>query len=83
MRIIFTQKGLEFRKDLKHELDDNKKIEEFKMSQFSRNKKSNDDHKYSQFRTFNRGVPNETDKSFKLPDFETLKVELIITDHQY
>ena len=79
MRIIFTQKGLEFRKELKHELEDDKKIEEFKMSQFSRNKKSNDDNKFTNFRTFNKGNPNETDQSFKLPDFDAVKVELIKT----
>mmetsp|Transcript_3418 Transcript_3418/g.2872 ORF Transcript_3418/g.2872 Transcript_3418/m.2872 type:complete len:222 (+) Transcript_3418:22-687(+) len=73
MKLVYTKKGLEFRKALKMEIEGGEQMDTYynqnKAKGISRNKLT----------SFFKPNYNETEGSFKLPEFNNTKVELIKT----
>jgi hypothetical protein len=77
MKMVYTQKGLDFRKELKSELEHTHKVQNYITIT---HRSSNSKFKFGQkINSFLKGTTNDNDKSFKFPDFENLKVEVVKT----
>lgn len=77
MKIVYTQKGLEFRKELRHDIEVSR-YRAFHSPEYRNTSKFTfkpNMHTHTSFKNHMQ----ETDRSFKLPDFDNVKVEVIKT----
>lgn len=79
MRIIFTQKGLEFRKELKNEHEVLNQYKQFESPQSKESKKTLGYNSSKAIPNMYKSTGHDTDRSIKLPNFESMKIELIKT----
>ena len=73
MKLVYTKKGLEFRKTLKTEVEG-----EERLDAYYKHPKTRISSKFK-LNSFLRPNQNEAEGSFKLPDFNNVKVEIVKT----
>lgn len=77
--MVYTQKGLEFRRTLKNEIDNEDTTRELKTKGYKKDSSKFRNINVPNLNSFLKGTLNESNSSFKLPDFTKVKVDIIKT----
>jgi hypothetical protein len=79
MKLVYTQKGLEYRKELKNSLLQFDRFDDYRGTDNPLLDSKMRSNKNLHENSFLKGNNKELDGSFKLPDFENLRVEVVKT----